>query len=336
MRNTVIIGSGPAGLSAAVYAARADLKPVVIASSVEAGGALTTTTEVDNFPGFHEGIMGPELMNRMEKQAERFGAEIVYDDVTALELDGPVKKVTLGNGEVIEALTVIYATGSAYRKLGIPREDELSGFGVSWCATCDGAFYRNEKVVVVGGGDSAMEEAIFLTKFASKVYLVHRKDTLRASKAMQERAFANEKIEFVWNTEVTELIGEDGVDGVKLRNVVDGTVKDLEVTGLFVAIGADPRTHLIHGKLDISESGTIEVQGRSSKTNIEGVYAAGDVIDPIYRQAGVAAGAGIVAALDAEAYISEHQDLAKDIGAPLDVPHASPIPLETPTEPEAL
>lgn len=336
MHNTVIIGSGPAALSAAIYAARADLKPVVVASSVEAGGALVNTTEVDNFPGFHEGIMGPELMIRMQKQAERFGAEVVYDDVVELELDGPVKRIKLGNGETLEAITVIYATGSAYRKLGIPREDELSGFGVSWCSTCDAAFFRGQEVVVVGGGDSAAEEALFLTKFASKVYLVHRKDKLRASKAMQDRVFANDKIELVWNEEVIELLGDDMVDGVRLRNTVNGSERELEVGGLFIAIGADPRTHLVHGQLDLSQVGTIEVDGRSSRTKIEGVFAAGDVIDPIYRQAGVAAGSGIVAALDAEAYLSENQGLALLEGAEGTVPNASPIPLETPTSPEGL
>lgn len=307
MRNTVIIGSGPAGLSAAIYAARAELSPLVIASSVEPGGALTTTTEVDNFPGFEEGIMGPELMAKMQKQAERFGAEVVYDDVTDLELDGDVKKITLGNGDVVEARTVIYATGSAYRKLGLPNEIEFSGLGVSYCGTCDGPFFKKQNIAVVGGGDSAMEEALFLTKFADKVSIIHRKDTLRASKVMQERAFANEKIEFVWDTEVAAINGEDGVDSITLRNLVSGDESELEVTGLFIAIGSDPRTHLIHNKLELTEAGTIAVDGRSSKTNIPGVFAAGDVIDPVYRQAGVAAGAGIVAALDAEAYVAAQE-----------------------------
>jgi thioredoxin reductase (NADPH) len=307
MRNIVIIGSGPAGFSAAIYAARAQLAPLVIASSVEPGGALTTTTEVDNFPGFDEGIMGPELMAKMRRQAERFGAEVIQENVAKLELAGPVKKITLDNGEEIEAKTVIYATGSEYRKLGLPKEMELSGLGVSWCGTCDGPFFSGDTVAIVGGGDSAMEEALFLTKFAEKVYVIHRKDELRASKAMQERAFANEKIEFLWNTTVSALIGEDGLDGVTLRNVLTNEESDLAITGLFIAIGADPRTHLIHNQLELSSDGVIVVDGRSSRTNIPGVFAAGDVIDPIYKQAGVAAGAGIVAALDAESYIESFE-----------------------------
>lgn len=303
MRDTVIIGSGPAGMAAAIYAARADMTPLIIASSVEPGGALMNTTEVDNYPGFEEGIIGSELMRKMQLQAERFGAELIFDDVTALELDEDVKLIALGNGEIIEAATVIYATGSAYRKLGIAREDELSGFGVSWCATCDAAFFRAQVTAVVGGGDSAMEEALFLTKFADKVYVIHRKDTLKASKAMQERAFANEKIEFIWDSEVTALTGEDGLEGVVLHNLVTNEERNLSITGLFIAVGADPRTHLIHGKLELTEFGTILVEGRSSKTSVAGVFAAGDVIDPLYKQAGIAAGSGIVAALDAESYV---------------------------------
>lgn len=303
MRKIVIIGSGPAGLSAAIYAARADMSPLVIASSVEPGGALTTTTEVDNFPGFDEGIMGPELMLKMEKQAKRFGAEIIYDDVSNLDLDGALKRIILGSGEVIETQTVIYATGSAYRKLGLPNEVELSGLGVSYCGTCDAPFFRGQTVVVVGGGDSAIEDAIFLTKFAEKVLVVHRKSELRASKVLQARAFANEKIEFIWNTEVVELVGEDQLESLVTRHVTTGELSTLEVSGIFVAIGSDPRTHLIHAKLELTDAGVIAVDGRTSKTSIPGVFAAGDVIDSVYRQAGVAAGAGIVAALDAEAYI---------------------------------
>ena len=311
MRQLIIIGSGPAGYTAAIYAARANLEPLVIASSVEFGGELMKTTEVENFPGFPEGIMGPELMTRMQQQAERFGAEIVYDDVVKLELEGPVKRVTLGSGEVHEATAVIYATGSAYRKLGLADEERLSGYGVSWCATCDGAFFRQKKVAVVGGGDSALEEATFLTRFADVVYLIHRRDEFRASKAMQERAFADPKIEVVWNNEVAHIYGDDKVTGIGIVNTVDGTETTLDVQGLFVAIGADPRTHLVHGQLDIAPEGTIAVEGRSSKTSIPGVFAAGDVVDPTYKQAATAAGSGVVAALDAEHYLAELADAEK-------------------------
>ncbi|MFT4285865.1 MAG: thioredoxin-disulfide reductase [Protaetiibacter sp.] len=308
MRHLIIIGSGPAGYTAAIYAARANLQPLVIASSVEFGGELMKTTEVENFPGFPEGIMGPELMTRMQQQAERFGAEIVYDDVVSLELEGPVKRVTLGDGSVHEAHAVIYATGSAYRKLGLADEERLSGYGVSWCATCDGAFFRQRKVAVVGGGDSALEEATFLTRFADTVYLVHRRDSFRASAAMQERAFADPKIEVIWNNEVAHIYGDEKVTGIGLVNTVDGTETTLDVQGLFVAIGADPRTHLVHGQLDLAPEGTIAVQGRSSKTSLPGVFAAGDVVDPTYKQAATAAGSGVVAALDAEHYLAELAD----------------------------
>lgn len=304
MRHVIIIGSGPAGYTAAIYAARAALNPLLIASSVEAGGELMKTTEVENYPGFPEGIMGPDLMLAMQAQAEKFGTEIVLDDVTKLELDGDVKRVTLGNGETHEALSVIFATGSAYRKLGLDDENRLSGYGVSWCATCDGFFFRQKTIAVVGGGDSAMEEATFLTKFADKVYVIHRKDELRASKAMQERAFADPKIEFLWNKEVAHIYGSDLVTGVGLVDTVDGSETTLDVSGLFIAIGADPRTHLVHGQLDLTEHGTIAVDGRSSRTNLAGVFAAGDVIDPTYRQAVTAAGSGTVAALDAEHYLA--------------------------------
>ena len=304
MRQLIIIGSGPAGYTAAIYAARANLAPLVIASSVEFGGELMKTTEVENYPGFVDGIMGPDLMMNMQKQAERFGAEIVYDDVTSVELDGEVKKVTLGNGDVHEALAVIYATGSAYRKLGLDDENRLSGYGVSWCATCDGAFFRQKEIAVVGGGDSAMEEATFLTRFADKVYVIHRKDELRASKAMQERAFNDPKIEFLWNKEVAHIYGDQLVTGVGLLDTVDGSETTMDLSGLFIAIGADPRTHLVHGQLDLTEFGTIAVDGRSSRTNLTGVFAAGDVIDPTYRQAVTAAGSGTVAALDAEHYLA--------------------------------
>ncbi len=304
MRQIIIIGSGPAGYTAAIYAARANLAPLLIASSVEAGGELMKTTEVENYPGFAEGIQGPELMLAMQAQAERFGTEIVLDDVVKLELEGEVKRVTLGNGDVHDALTVIFATGSAYRKLGLEDEDRMSGHGVSWCATCDGFFFRQKTIAVVGGGDSAMEEATFLTKFADKVYVIHRKDTLRASKTMQERAFANPKIEFLFNQEVAHIYGDELVTGIGIVDTTDGTERTIDLSGLFIAIGADPRTHLVHGQLDLTSEGTVAVDGRSSRTNIPGVFAAGDVIDPTYRQAVTAAGSGTVAALDAEHYLA--------------------------------
>lgn len=311
MRQLIIIGSGPAGYAAAIYAARANLEPLVIASSVDFGGELMKTTEVENYPGFPEGIMGPELMDRMQKQAARFGAEIVYDDVLSLELDGPVKRVTLGSGEMHEARAVIYATGSAYRKLGLADEERLSGYGVSWCATCDGAFFRQRKVAVVGGGDSALEEATFLTRFADIVYVIHRRDSFRASAAMQDRAFADPKIQVIWNNEVKSIYGDEKVTGIGIVNTVDGTETTLDVQGVFVAIGADPRTHLVHGQLDLAPEGTIAVEGRSSRTNLPGVFAAGDVIDPTYKQAATAAGSGVVAALDAEHYLAELEDAEK-------------------------
>ncbi|WP_448006878.1 thioredoxin-disulfide reductase [Agromyces bauzanensis] len=304
MRDIIIIGSGPAGFTAAIYAARAELKPLLIASSVEIGGELMNTTEVENYPGFPEGIMGPDLMAKFQAQAERFGTEVVYDDVVELEVEGPVKRVKLGNGGVEEARSIIYATGSAYRKLGLPEEEVLSGHGLSWCATCDGFFFRQKTIAVVGGGDSAMEEASFLTRFADKVYVIHRRDTLKASKIMQQRAFDNEKIEFVWNAEVTAIHGDGQVNGVTLRDTVTGEVRGLDLDGLFVAIGNDPRTHLVHGKLDLTPEGTIAVEGRSTRTSVEGVFAAGDVIDPTYRQAITAAGTGATAALDAEHYLA--------------------------------
>ena len=315
MRQIIIIGSGPAGFTAAIYAARANLTPLLIASSVEAGGELMNTTEVENFPGFPDGIQGPELMAKMQEQAERFGAEVVYDDVTELDLTGATKTVTLGSGETHEALAVIFATGSAYRKLGLPDEERLSGRGVSWCATCDGFFFKEKTIAVIGGGDSAMEEATFLTRFASKVYVVHRKDTLRASKIMQERAFINPKIEFVWNSAVVGITGAEAVDGLRLRNTVSGAETSLPVGGVFVAIGNDPRTHLVHSQLDLTPEGTIAVAGRSSKTSQTGVFAAGDVIDPTYRQAVTAAASGTVAALDAEHYLASlPADLLADAG----------------------
>lgn len=310
MRQLIIIGSGPAGYTAAIYAARANLAPLLIASSVEAGGELMNTTDVENYPGFPEGIQGPELMGLFQAQAERFGTEVVLDDVVKLELDGEVKKVTLGSGKVEEALAVIYATGSAYRKLGVEGEDRLSGHGVSWCATCDGFFFREKVIAVVGGGDSAMEEATFLTKFASKVYVIHRSDQLRASEIMQERARQNPKIEFLFNKVVERIDGGDLLTHIVLRDTVDGTESSLDLNGLFIAIGSDPRVHLVHGQLDLTKDGTIAVDGRTSRTTIPGVFAAGDVLDPTYRQAVTAAGSGTVAALDAEHYLAS---LPKDL-----------------------
>lgn len=304
MRQLIIIGSGPAGYTAGIYAARANLSPLLIASSVTNGGELMNTTDVENYPGFPEGIQGPELMGLMQKQAERFGTEVVLDDVTDLDLDGDVKKVTLGSGRVEEAAAVIFATGSAYRKLGVPGEDTFSGYGVSWCATCDGFFFREKVVAVVGGGDSAMEEATFLTKFADRVILIHRSEDLRASEIMQDRARANPKIEFRLNTVVEKLSGGDKLTTLHLRSTTDATTSELEVDGLFVAIGSDPRTHLVHGKLDLNPDGTVWVEGRSSRTSVPGVFAAGDVLDPTYRQAVTAAGSGTVAALDAEHFLA--------------------------------
>lgn len=306
MHEVIIIGSGPAGFTAAIYAARAELKPVLFASQVSMGGELMNTTEVENFPGFPEGVQGPDLMQKMQEQAEKFGTQVIYDDIVEVDFSGDIKRVTDTAGTVHEAKTVIYATGSAYRKLGLPDEERLSGHGISWCATCDGFFFRDKTIAVVGGGDSAMEEATFLTRFASKVYVIHRRDTLKASKIMQQRAFDNEKIEFIWNSDVAAIHGENAVDRLTLRNTVDGSESELELDGLFIAIGNDPRTHLVHGKLDLTEDGTIAVDGRTSKTSVAGVFAAGDVIDPSYRQAITAAASGTVAALDAEHYLAAH------------------------------
>ncbi len=304
MHQIIIIGSGPAGLTAGIYAARAGLEPLLFASSVEPGGELMNTTDVENFPGFPEGIQGPELMEKIQAQAEKFGTKVVYDDVTALDLSGDVKKVTTSDGNVHEAKAVIFATGSAYRKLGLPEEEKLSGHGISWCATCDGFFFREKTIAVVGGGDSAMEEATFLTRFAAKVYVIHRREELKASKIMQQRAFDNEKIEFIWNSEVAAIHGETEVTGITLRNTVNGDESELTLDGLFIAVGNDPRTHLVHDQLELTLDGTIAVDGRSSKTSVEGVFAAGDVIDASYRQAATAAGSGVVAALDAEHFLA--------------------------------
>jgi thioredoxin reductase (NADPH) len=302
VRDLVIIGSGPAGYTAAIYGARADLKPLVITSSVKMGGDLMNTTDVDNFPGFPDGVMGPDLMMKMQEQAEKFGAELLFDDATKLELTGPVKRITVGNGDVIEAKTVVLAMGSEYRRLGLEDEARLSGFGVSWCATCDGAFYRNRAVAVIGGGDSAMEEATFLTRFADTVYVVHRSETFRASAAMMARAEADPKIQFITNARVTGILGGDTVAGVTLENT-DGTTRVLDIQGLFIAIGSDPRIDLVADQVKLTPEGNIEVAGRSGKTSIPGVFAAGDIIDPTYRQAIVAAGSGAVAALDAQHYL---------------------------------
>ena len=304
MREVIIIGSGPAGYTAAIYAARAQLNPPMIASSVEPGGELMKTTEVENFPGFPDGLMGPDLMANFQAQAERFGTEILFDDVVEVDLKGDVKKVKTGGGQEFEAKAVIIATGAAYRELGLPKEKELSGHGVSWCATCDGFFFRDKVIAVVGGGDSAMEEANFLTKFASKVYVIHRRDSLKASKIMQKRSFDNPKIEFIWNSAVSELKGDVKLTGVVLENTQTGEKRDLDLDGLFIAIGNDPRVWLVENQVELTAEKFIKVEGRSSKTSLPGVFACGDVIDPTYRQAITAAGSGCVAALDAEHYLS--------------------------------
>jgi thioredoxin reductase (NADPH) len=306
MREVIIIGSGPAGYTAAIYAARAGLKPLMIASSVEPGGELMKTTEVENFPGFPGGLMGPDLMAKFQEQAESFGTEILLQDVVEVDLKANPKIVKCGNGDVFEAKAVILATGAAYRELGLPNEKALSGHGVSWCATCDGFFFREKTIAVVGGGDSAMEEALFLTRFASKVYVIHRRDSLKASKIMQDRAFANPKIEFIWNSGVEALLGDTKLTGVKLKDTVTGAESEMELDGLFIAIGNDPRVWLVENQLELTSEKFIKVDGRSSKTTIEGVFACGDVIDPTYRQAITAAGSGCVAALDAEHYIASH------------------------------
>ncbi|GAB2774164.1 thioredoxin-disulfide reductase [Terrabacter sp. AAH1] len=312
VRNVIIIGSGPAGYTAAVYAARANLAPLVFEGAVTAGGALMNTTDVENFPGFQDGIMGPDLMDNMRAQAERFGAELVTDDVTAVDLTGDIKTVTDGEGNVHRAKAVILSMGSAYRELGLPREKELSGHGVSWCATCDGFFFRDQDIAVVGGGDSAIEEATFLTKFARTVTIIHRRDTLRASKIMADRAHANDKIRFAWNSEVAEIHGEGKLTGVTLRDTVTGETRELAVTGLFVAIGHDPRNELLRNgdvdQVELDDAGYVLVQGRSTRTNLPGVFASGDLVDHTYRQAITAAGSGCAAALDAEHYLAALED----------------------------
>ena len=306
IHDVVIVGSGPAGYTAAIYAARAQLNPVILAGSVTAGGALMNTTEVENYPGFVEGIMGPELMTQMQEQAERFGADIRYEDVTALELEGDVKRITTSDG-IYEARTVIISTGSEYRHLGIDGEERLSGHGVSYCATCDGFFFKDQDIVVVGGGDSAMEEATFLTRFARSVTVVHRRDELRASAVMAKRAQEDPKISFAWNSRVVELHGEDSLTAVTLEDTVTGERRQLEASGLFVAIGQVPRSELVTDVLDLDEAGYIKVEAPSQRTRIPGVFACGDVADPTYQQAITAAGSGCRAALDAEHYLTTLQ-----------------------------
>jgi thioredoxin reductase (NADPH) len=305
VRNVIIVGSGPAGYTAAVYAARASLPPLVFEGSVTAGGALMNTTEVENFPGFRDGIMGPELMDNMRAQAERFGAEMVSDDVASVDLTGPVKVVTDGAGVQHRARAVILAMGSGYRKLGIPDEDRLSGHGVSWCATCDGFFFRDQHIAVVGGGDSAIEEATFLSRFGSKVTLIHRRDELRASKIMQDRAYADPKIDFAWNSAVAAIHGDDRLTGLTLVDTVTGEQRELAATGLFIAIGHDPRSELLHRQVHLDENGYVLVDHPSTRTNLPGVFACGDLVDHHYRQAVTAAGTGCAAALDAERYLTD-------------------------------
>ncbi|GAA2618137.1 thioredoxin-disulfide reductase [Actinomadura fulvescens] len=304
VRNVIIIGSGPAGYTAAIYAARGDLKPLVFEGSVTAGGALMNTTDVENFPGFPDGIMGPDLMDNLRKQAERFGAELITDDVTEVDLKADPKVVKVGE-DVYLAKSIVISTGSGYRELGLENEKRLSGRGVSWCATCDGFFFRDQDIAVVGGGDTAMEEAIFLTKFARSVTVIHRRDELRASKIMQDRAFANEKIRFLWDSEVIEIHGEDKVSGVGVRNIKTGAEAALDVTGLFIAIGHDPRSELFAGQLDTDADGYLLVDAPTTKTKIPGVFASGDVVDHIYRQAITAAASGCSAAIDAERWLQD-------------------------------
>jgi thioredoxin reductase (NADPH) len=304
IHEVVIVGSGPAGYTAAIYAARAQLEPVMYEGSVTAGGALMNTTEVENFPGFTDGIMGPDLMDAMRKQTARFGAQLITDDIVEMDLKGPVKTLKDGSGNTLKAKSVILAMGSAYREIGLENEKRLSGRGVSWCATCDGFFFRDQEIAVVGGGDSAVEEATFLTKFASKVTLIHRRDSLRASKIMADRAKANPKIEFLWNTEVTDVLGENKMEALQLKNTVTGAVSKREFGALFVAIGHIPRSELITTQVALDAEGYVKVEGRSTKTNIEGVFACGDLVDHTYRQAITAAGSGCQAALDAEKFLS--------------------------------
>jgi len=318
VRDVIVIGSGPAGYTAAVYAARASLRPLVFEGSVTAGGALMNTTDVENFPGFPDGIMGPALMDNLRAQAERFGAELVADDIVDVDLRGEVKTVTDGSGNVHRARAVIIATGSKYREIGLPNEKRLAGHGVSWCATCDGFFFRQQDIAVVGGGDSALEEATFLTKFGTSVTLVHRRDALRASKIMQDRALANEKIKFAWNSEVVDVLGADRMTGLRVKDTVTGEERDLGVTGLFVAIGHDPRSDIFVGQVDLDDNGYVIVDHPSTRTNLTGVFACGDVVDHHYRQAVTAAGTGCAAALDAERYLADLDAAAPSVPAMAD------------------
>ncbi|MFF8717658.1 thioredoxin-disulfide reductase [Streptomyces sp. NPDC015184] len=305
IRDVVIIGSGPAGYTAALYTARAQLGPLLFGSSIFVGGSLTTTTEVENFPGFPEGVDGPDLMDKMRDQAEKFGAEMIDDDIVEVDLTGGIKLLTDSAGTVHRAKTVILATGSGYRKLGLPKEEELSGRGVSWCATCDGFFFKGRDIAVVGGGDTVMEEATFLTRFAKSVTIVHRRSTLRASKVMQDRAFSNDKISFAFDSEIAEIKESGGMlSGVVLRDVFTDATRELDVTGLFIAIGHDPRSELFAGQLELDSEGYIQVASPSTRTSLPGVFAAGDVVDHTYRQAITAAGTGAAAALDAERYLA--------------------------------
>ena len=305
VRNLIIVGSGPAGYTAAVYAARAQLNPLVFEGSVTAGGALMNTTDVENYPGFADGIMGPQLMEEMRKQAERFGAELVTDDVTSVDLNGDIKTVADGAGNTHSAHAVVLAMGSGYRELGLENEKRLSGHGVSWCATCDGFFFRQQEIAVVGGGDTAAEEATFLTRFADKVYLIHRRDELRASKVMAERVLTNEKIEPVWNSQIVDVLGDDKVNGIVIEDTITGDTRELPVTGLFIAIGHDPRSELIAGQIDLDDEGYVLVDAPSTRTNLPGVFACGDLVDHTYRQAITAAGTGCSAALDAERFLAD-------------------------------
>lgn len=306
LQNVVIVGSGPAGYTAAIYAARAQLAPILYEGSVTAGGALMNTTEVENFPGFPDGIMGPDLMDGLRKQALKFGATLITDDIVEMDLAGDIKILKDGSGNTVQTRSVILATGSAYKEIGLANEKRLSGRGVSWCATCDGFFFRDQTIAVVGGGDSAMEEANFLTRFASKVVLIHRRDSFRASKIMAERTLANPKIEVLWNTEVADILGEEKVSGLQLRNTVTNEISTRDFTGLFVAIGHVPRSELLVGQVDLNEEGYVQVKGRTTLTNLSGVFACGDLVDYTYRQAITAAGSGCAAALDAERFLAGH------------------------------
>lgn len=325
VHQVIIVGSGPAGYTAAVYAARAGLEPVVFAGAITAGGALMNTTDVENFPGFPDGVLGPELMEKMQAQAERFGADVRWEDVIAVDLDGPIKTVTNEDDETFRARTVILATGSAYKELGLPAEKEFSGRGVSWCATCDGFFFKDTDILVVGGGDSAMEEALFLTRFGRTVTVVHRRDELRASKIMADRALASDKITFAWNSEVAAIHGEQKVTGATLRDTITGETRQVEAEGIFVAIGHLPRTELIAGTVELDDEGYVVVDHPSTRTNLDGVFACGDVVDHQYRQAVTAAGTGCAAALDAERYLAVLDEAGEPDAGASQTPEAEPV-----------